>query len=102
MNTTLAPTLLLLAMSLFDTAFSATDQKSAPQLPNPSGSFVIGRVGYDWTDQSRAEALSDDARLIVRSWFICGIWLRQRIPTALVRHIYRAPRPSTRVQRARI
>jgi predicted dienelactone hydrolase len=29
-----------------------------PILPPPTGDFSVGRTGFDWTDQSRAEALS--------------------------------------------
>jgi hypothetical protein len=60
-------------MALFATPSDSGAQLSVPRLPDPSGSFAIGRVSYDWTDQSRPEALSDvpqaHRELMVYVWY---------------------------------
>lgn len=44
-----------------------------PQIPVPSGSFGIGRVGYDWTDPSRPDRYSSvpnaHRELMVYMWY---------------------------------
>src|SRR5579871_510076 len=44
-----------------------------PKLPDPSGPFRIGRIGYDWVDQSRTEPYSSDRKahreLMVYFWY---------------------------------
>jgi len=44
-----------------------------PRIPTPSGSFGIGRVGYDWTDASRPDRFSADPNahreLMVYLWY---------------------------------
>jgi pimeloyl-ACP methyl ester carboxylesterase len=44
-----------------------------PKIPGPSGSFGIGRVGYDWVDQSRPDRHSSDPNahreLMVYFWY---------------------------------
>jgi dienelactone hydrolase len=44
-----------------------------PRLPMPTGSFGIGRVGYDWTDTARPDRFSADAKahreLMVYLWY---------------------------------
>ena len=56
----------------------ADDAKSVsssekPELPKPSGKFAIGRKFYYWTDESRAETITDDAndkrKLFVQIWY---------------------------------
>ncbi len=42
-------------------------------LPSPTGSYRVGRTEYDWTDESRIDALSDHAnekrRLLIWVWY---------------------------------
>lgn len=61
----------LLAAFLFCGGFSHA--AGPPQLPQPSGSFGIGRVGYDWTDASRPDRFSSDPmahrELMVYLWY---------------------------------
>lgn len=49
----------------------SSDEK--PELPKPSGKFAIGRKFFYWTDESRAETITDDAndkrRLFVQIWY---------------------------------
>src|ERR1700722_3259012 len=44
-----------------------------PRLPMPSGTFGIGRVGYDWTDTARPDRFSADPKahreLMVYLWY---------------------------------
>jgi hypothetical protein len=44
-----------------------------PAMPLPAGPFGIGRVGYDWTDDSRQEDQSADPKahreLMVSFWY---------------------------------
>jgi len=62
---------------LWATAFAAQTSPSGktlvPMLPRPSGSFAVGRIGFDWTDRSRSEVLSKDAdakrELMVYVWY---------------------------------
>jgi predicted dienelactone hydrolase len=62
---------------LWATAFAAQTSPSGktlvPTLPRPSGSFAVGRIGFDWTDRSRREVLSKDAdakrELMVYVWY---------------------------------
>ncbi len=46
---------------------------STPQLPTPSGTFGIGRIGYEWIDFSRPDAYSTDPQahrdLMVYLWY---------------------------------
>lgn len=52
-------------------------------LPAPTGSSVVGRVEYDWTDQSRNDPLSPRAgtkrELVVWSWYP-AIWVQGAHP----------------------
>ena len=61
----------LLAGLLFSGSFAHA--AAAPQLPEPSGPFGIGRVGYDWTDASRPDRFSSDPKahreLMVYLWY---------------------------------
>jgi Platelet-activating factor acetylhydrolase, isoform II len=47
--------------------------RQAPVLPQPSGKFGIGRVGFDWVDQKRPEPLSSQPNahreLMVYLWY---------------------------------
>lgn len=47
--------------------------RQAPLLPQPSGKFGIGRVGFDWVDQKRPEPLSSQPNahreLMVYLWY---------------------------------
>jgi hypothetical protein len=36
----------------------ARSQSDVISIPAPSGGFAVGRVSYDWVDQSRPEVLS--------------------------------------------
>jgi len=49
---------------------SATE---VPQIPVPSGTFGIGRIGFDWVDTSRADPYSSSRRahreLMVYLWY---------------------------------
>jgi pimeloyl-ACP methyl ester carboxylesterase len=51
----------------------ATFAQEVPRLPEPSGAFGIGRVGYDWTDTTRPDPFSTnlDTRreLMVYVWY---------------------------------
>ena len=44
-----------------------------PRLPNPAGSYGIGRVGYDWIDETRADRFASDPatrrELMVYVWY---------------------------------
>jgi pimeloyl-ACP methyl ester carboxylesterase len=46
---------------------------ATPRLPVPSGTFGIGRIGYEWIDLSRPDAYSTDAQahrdLMVYLWY---------------------------------
>jgi len=65
------------ALFLWATVFAAQTSPSGktlvPTLPRPSGSFAVGRIGFDWTDRSRREVLSKDAdakrELMVYVWY---------------------------------
>lgn len=56
-----------------DAASSAAHTVVAPHLPTPSGAFGIGRMGYDWTDNSRPDRYSTDRQahreLMVYFWY---------------------------------
>ena len=58
---------------LWAVAFAASDKLLAPVLPRPTGSFAVGRIGFDWTDRSRREVLSKDAdakrELMIYVWY---------------------------------
>jgi predicted dienelactone hydrolase len=73
MNIRLSTFLIPLALSLAAFLEIGRDQASVRSLPQPSGSFPVGRVAYDWTDSSRREALSDDSgarrELMVYVWY---------------------------------
>src|ERR1700740_2291217 len=55
------------------TAPSAAPAVVAHQIPIPSGPFGIGRVGYDWTDESRPDRYSTEQQahreLMVYVWY---------------------------------
>ena len=44
-----------------------------PQIPAPTGSFGIGRIGYDWVDPSRSDRYSSKPNahreLMVYFWY---------------------------------
>jgi hypothetical protein len=65
--------LLAAVVALFGTSSILGGQSTASILPVPSGSFAIGRTGYDWTDQSRPEVLSEQPpahrELMVYVWY---------------------------------
>src|ERR1700733_2594038 len=46
---------------------------ATPNLPAPSGTFGIGRVGYEWIDRSRPDSNSSDPQahrdLMVYLWY---------------------------------
>ena len=46
---------------------------ASPRLPEPSGTYGIGRVGYDWTDESRQDRYSHNPQahreLMVYVWY---------------------------------
>lgn len=60
-------------VALFATSSLLSGQSTTSILPDPSGSFAIGRTGYDWTDQSRPEVLSEQPpahrELMVYVWY---------------------------------
>jgi predicted dienelactone hydrolase len=55
------------------TASSSAQTVVAPHSPAPSGTFGIGRTGYDWTDNSRPDRYSTDQQahreLMVYVWY---------------------------------
>jgi hypothetical protein len=61
---------LVLVASL--SAFAQSTDNSL-RLPHPSGAYGVGRVGYDWVDQSRAEAFAKDPsarrEIMVYVWY---------------------------------
>ena len=65
--------LLPISLIVIQAMFGSSNRTSGVALPDPTGSFVVGRVGYDWTDPARAEALSDDPHshreLMVYVWY---------------------------------
>lgn len=74
MNRTQAGVVALLLWTVIVPAQTATPRKvPVPLLPHPTGIFAVGRMGFDWTDQSRTEALSKDAgakrELMVYVWY---------------------------------
>ncbi|HTT17345.1 MAG TPA: hypothetical protein VMG82_00260 [Candidatus Sulfotelmatobacter sp.] len=48
-------------------------KQKVPSLPSPAGPFAVGRAAFDWTDQTRSEALSKDGsakrELMVYLWY---------------------------------
>jgi Platelet-activating factor acetylhydrolase, isoform II len=70
---TLVGALVVAVAALFATSSIWGGQSTASILPVPSGSFAIGRTGYDWTDQSRPEVLSEQPsahrELMVYVWY---------------------------------
>jgi hypothetical protein len=64
---------LLLWATAFAAQTSLSGETLVPTLPRPSGSFAVGRIGFDWTDRSRKEVLSKDAdakrELMVYVWY---------------------------------
>jgi hypothetical protein len=63
-------------MALFVTTVNAQSAASQPptfKLPDPSGPFGIGRVGYEWIDTSRPDFYSSDPHahraLMVYLWY---------------------------------
>ena len=58
--------------ALSDT-LAAVAQSSTFKLPDPSGTFKIGRIGYEWIDASRQDRYSADPRahrdLMVYLWY---------------------------------
>lgn len=52
---------------------SASPQASTFKLPDPSGTYRIGRVGYEWIDASRPDGYSADPAahrdLMVYLWY---------------------------------
>jgi hypothetical protein len=52
---------------------SAAKQASTFKLPDPSGTYRIGRVGYEWVDDTRPDGYSTDPRahrdLMVYLWY---------------------------------
>jgi dienelactone hydrolase len=48
--------LILLALA---SAYFLTQRNKTVTLPKPSGPFTVGRIGYDWTDDSRSDAFSE-------------------------------------------
>jgi len=52
---------------------ATTTQPSMVKLPDPSGPFGIGRIGYEWTDASRPDSFSADPQahrsLMVYLWY---------------------------------
>jgi hypothetical protein len=65
--------LLVAVVALLVTSSLLSGQSTTSILPVPSGSFEIGRIGYDWTDQSRPEVLSEQPpahrELMVYVWY---------------------------------
>ena len=58
---TLVGALLAAIVALFATSSPLSGQSTTLIFPDPTGSFAIGRAGYDWTDQSRASPVRDVA-----------------------------------------
>jgi predicted dienelactone hydrolase len=59
---------------LFATSLSGIARAAdAPRLPEPSGPYGVGRVGYDWTDTSRLDSTGPDPKrsreLMVYLWY---------------------------------
>jgi dienelactone hydrolase len=65
--------ILLLLSTVFAAQTPPSDKTLLPTLPRPTGSFAVGRIGFDWTDRSRREVLSKvgDAKreLMIYVWY---------------------------------
>lgn len=55
------------------TSKSVSQAAAVPQLPTPSGSYGIGRTGYNWTDSTRPDRFSSNRQgyreLMVYAWY---------------------------------
>lgn len=69
---------LLVALSGLALSFCAAAQENSspsfiPKLPRPSGPFGVGRVAFDWIDESRSADMAEDrgphAELMVYVWY---------------------------------
>jgi dienelactone hydrolase len=51
----------------------SAQQTGIPKLPSPTGQFGVGRVGYEWMDESRPDGHADDSQahrdLMVYFWY---------------------------------
>ena len=52
--------LALLALLIVISALPVSAQSAEVIMPQPTGSYAVGRTIYEWTDSSRAERYSDD------------------------------------------
>jgi pimeloyl-ACP methyl ester carboxylesterase len=67
------PFLLFLSFGISTSAQKAGSESSVPLLPQPSGPFGVGRVGFDWVDPNRAADMAEDrgahSELMVYIWY---------------------------------
>jgi len=72
------PVIMLVLVSILALSISAKTQKDSshsalPKLPQPSGTFGVGRVGFDWIDPNRAADMAEDrgphSELMVYVWY---------------------------------
>jgi dienelactone hydrolase len=72
------PVIMLALVSVLALSISAKTQKDSshsalPKLPQPSGTFGVGRVGFDWIDPNRAADMAEDrgphSELMIYVWY---------------------------------
>ena len=72
------PVIMLVLVSILALSISAKTQKDSshsalPKLPQPSGTFGVGRVGFDWIDPNRAADMAEDrgphSELMIYVWY---------------------------------
>jgi hypothetical protein len=60
------------------------------QLPHPSGSYGVARVGYDWVDQARPERYAEDStarrEIMVYVWYPADLGSGSRVPSEYLPH----------------
>ena len=72
------PVIMLVLVSILALSISAKTQKDSshsalPKLPQPSGTFGVGRIGFDWIDANRAADMAEDrgphSELMIYVWY---------------------------------
>jgi hypothetical protein len=72
------PVIMLALVCVLAVGISAKTQKDSshsalPKLPQPSGTFGVGRVGFDWIDPNRAADMAEDrgphSELMIYVWY---------------------------------
>ena len=75
--------LLLMLISAFGLAYMESQRHQTSLLPTPTGSYAVGRMEYDWTDQSRTDPFAPHTgtkrELVVWAWYPA-----RRVPDARV------------------